>query len=96
MLLTDRQTMETFRFWQVGTVGGRDFDVLLTGLPFLLVGGVLALASARLLNALALGDDLARGLGRRHGDRPARARRGRASCSPAPRPRWPGRSPSSA
>ena len=64
VLLTDRQTMEVFRFWQVGTVGGRGFDVLMTGLPFLVVGAVLALGGARLLNALALGDDLARGLGR--------------------------------
>ena len=65
ILLTDRKTMESFRFWQVGTVGGRGLDVLLTGLPFLVLGAVLALAGARLLNALALGDDLARGLGRR-------------------------------
>ena len=65
ILLTDRKTMESFRFWQVGTVGGRGLDVLLTGLPFLVLGAVLALTGARLLNALALGDDLARGLGRR-------------------------------
>jgi len=65
VLLIDRATMESFRFWQVGTIGGRGFDVLLTGLPFLVLGAALALASARLLNALALGDDLARGLGRR-------------------------------
>jgi iron complex transport system permease protein len=65
VLLTDRQTMEVFRFWQVGTVGGRDYDVLLTALPFLVVGAALALVSSRLLNTLALGDDLARGLGRR-------------------------------
>ena len=64
VLLTDRQTMEVFRYWQVGTVGGRDLGVLLTGLPFLVAGALLALASARLLDALALGDDLARGLGR--------------------------------
>ena len=64
LLLTDQKTMETFRFWQVGTVGGRGYDVLLTGLPFLVVGAVLGLVSARLLNTLALGDDLARGLGR--------------------------------
>lgn len=64
-LLADRRTMETFRFWQVGTVGGRGFDVLVSGLPFLVVGVVLALTGARLLNTLALGDDLARGLGRR-------------------------------
>jgi iron complex transport system permease protein len=65
VLLTDRQTMESFRFWQVGTIGGRASDVLLVGLPFLVAGAVLALGSTRSLNALALGDDLARGLGRR-------------------------------
>ncbi|KRF35427.1 iron ABC transporter permease [Nocardioides sp. Soil805] len=65
VLLVDRQTMETFRYWQVGTIGGRDLEVLLTGAPFLLAGGILALAGARLLDTLALGDDLARGLGRR-------------------------------
>ena len=65
LLLADRRTMESFRYWQVGTVGGRGFDVLLVGLPFLLLGALLALAGARLLNTLALGDDLARGLGRR-------------------------------
>ena len=64
ILLADRKTMESFRFWQVGTVAGRGFDVLLIGLPFLLLGALLALAGARLLNTLALGDDLARGLGR--------------------------------
>lgn len=65
LLLADRRTMESFRFWQVGTIGGRGFDVLLAGLPFLLVGALLALTGARLLNTLALGEDLARGLGRR-------------------------------
>ena len=65
VLLTDRATMETFRLWQVGTVGGRSVEVLATGLPFLLVGTVLALAGSRVLDALALGDDVARALGRR-------------------------------
>jgi len=65
MLLVDRKTMETFRFWQVGTVGGRSLDLLLVVLPFLALGTLLALAGARLLNTLALGDDVARGLGRR-------------------------------
>ena len=67
VLLTDRQTIESFRLWQVGTIAGRGSDVLLTGLPFLVVGAVLAFACTRSLNALALGDDLARGLGRRVG-----------------------------
>jgi iron complex transport system permease protein len=65
LLLADRRTMESFRFWQVGTIGGRGSDVLVTGLPFLAVGVLLALAGARLLDTLALGEDLARGLGRR-------------------------------
>lgn len=65
VLLVDRRTMETFRHWQVGTIGGRDLAVLLTGAPFLLAGAVLVLGGARLLDTLALGDDLARGLGRR-------------------------------
>jgi iron complex transport system permease protein len=64
VLIIDRQTMETFRMWQVGTVGGRGLDVLLVGLPFLLLGAIGAVTGARLLNTLALGDDLARGLGR--------------------------------
>jgi iron complex transport system permease protein len=65
VLLVDRRTMDSFRLWQVGTVGGRGFDVLLVGLPFLVVGLALAFAGRRLLDTLALGDDLARGLGRR-------------------------------
>ena len=67
LLLTNRQTLDTFRFWQVGTVGGRALDVVWPVLPFLATGAVLALAGGRLLNVLALGDDLARGLGRRAG-----------------------------
>lgn len=65
VLLLDRSTMESFRYWSVGTVGGRGLDVLAVGAPFLAVGAVLALTGARLLDALALGDDVARGLGRR-------------------------------
>lgn len=67
LLLTDKQTMESFRYWQVGTVGGRDLDLLISTLPFLGAGLVLGLTSVRRLNALALGDDVARGLGRRVG-----------------------------
>lgn len=67
VLLTDRKTIESFRLWQVGTIAGRGTDVLLTVLPFLVIGVLLGLACTRSLNALALGDDVARGLGRRTG-----------------------------
>ena len=49
--------------WQVGGVGGARFDTILPALPFLVVGLLLSLASARVLNALALGEELAAGLG---------------------------------
>ena len=63
ILLIDRQTLEAFRFWSVGTVGGRSVDEVLTVLPILVVGACLAFLSARVLDSLALGDDLSRGLG---------------------------------
>lgn len=65
ILLLDRATLDVYRHWAVGSTGGRGIDVLAVGAPFLLVGAVLALAGARLLDALALGDDVARSLGRR-------------------------------
>lgn len=65
MLLTDSRTYDQFRFWQVGALNGRDLDVLLQALPFVLAGGVLALGLGPRLNGLALGDDIARALGQR-------------------------------
>ncbi|WP_157015486.1 FecCD family ABC transporter permease [Mesorhizobium xinjiangense] len=53
------------RSWQVGGVGGATFDDIANVLPFLAVGFVLSLLSARKLNLLALGDELAAGLGER-------------------------------
>ncbi|WP_222119112.1 iron ABC transporter permease [Microbacterium sp. 1.5R] len=55
----------TIRSWQIGGVGGATFESLSLVLPFLLAGFVLSLASGRGLNSLALGDDLAAGLGER-------------------------------
>nr|CAD6425739.1 iron ABC transporter permease [Rhizobium sp. Q54] len=53
------------RSWQVGGVGGATFDRLWPVLPFLLMGFAVSLLSARKLNSLALGDELAAGLGER-------------------------------
>ncbi|MEZ2391440.1 FecCD family ABC transporter permease [bacterium RCC_150] len=63
ILVSSQDTLDRFRFWQVGGISGSDWSVISTGLPFLLVGAVIALSSGHVLNSLALGDDVARGLG---------------------------------
>ncbi|MET8090304.1 iron ABC transporter permease [Micromonospora sp. NPDC005220] len=56
---------ENFQSWQVGGVGGATWDSIGQVLPFLIAGLVICLLSARALNSLALGDELAAGLGER-------------------------------
>jgi iron complex transport system permease protein len=53
------------RSWQIGGVGGGTFGSLAQVVPFLAVGLVVCLLSAKALNSLALGDELAAGLGER-------------------------------
>jgi iron complex transport system permease protein len=65
--LTDVRLLQQFNFWSVGALGGRGRTQLDAIVPFVLLGGLLALALARPLNALALGDDSARALGARVG-----------------------------
>lgn len=59
--------MDQFRFWQVGSVGSATWGAIATFLPFLIVGIAIGFIAAPALNALALGDDTATGLGVRTG-----------------------------
>jgi len=63
VLLADTQAFDRYRFWAAGSLVARGLDAALPLAPFILVGAVLAIVAARMLNAIALGDDLARGLG---------------------------------
>lgn len=63
ILLPRVDAMETFRFWQIGGVGGATWDRISLVLPALVAGAVICLVCARGMNSLALGDDLAAGLG---------------------------------
>lgn len=65
VLMVDATTLDAFRFWQVGSLAGRGTDILVGVAPFLFAGIVLALVTGRLLDAMALGDDIARSLGQR-------------------------------
>jgi iron complex transport system permease protein len=63
VLLGDGDAFDRYRFWSTGSLVARGLDATLPLVPFIAVGLVLALTTGRTLNALALGDDLARGLG---------------------------------
>ncbi|ACU38149.1 iron ABC transporter permease [Actinosynnema pretiosum subsp. pretiosum] len=65
VVLSRNDISATFRSWQIGGVGGGSYEGIAMVLPFLVVGLLLCLATARGLNSLALGDDVAAGLGER-------------------------------
>ena len=57
------KVFDAYRFWVIGSLAGRDPQLILEILPFVIIGLLLALALCGSLNALALGDDTARALG---------------------------------
>jgi iron complex transport system permease protein len=61
--LSDPARFSAIQVWEAGAVRGRDWDVLVPALPFVVAGAVLALLIGGPLNALALGDDRAAALG---------------------------------
>lgn len=63
IVLPNSQVMDTFRFWQVGSIGGVQLDSIIALLPCFIIGLVIALLLAGHLTTLALGDELATGLG---------------------------------
>ncbi|MET0725871.1 MAG: iron chelate uptake ABC transporter family permease subunit [Leifsonia sp.] len=65
VLIGDLDTLNQYRFWSVGSLAGRELATAGALWPFLLAGLILAALLGRRLNLLALGDDVARGLGER-------------------------------
>ncbi|MEV7766367.1 iron chelate uptake ABC transporter family permease subunit [Microbacterium sp. NPDC086615] len=65
MMLLDPVTFARLRGWNAGSFVERGWDVILPVLPFVGCGVVVALACARSLNSLGLGDELASSLGTR-------------------------------
>lgn len=62
-VLTNENNLDRMRFWTVGSLAGRDMNIALGILPFVVLGLVLAFATGPQLNILNLGDDVAAGLG---------------------------------
>ncbi|WP_239684024.1 FecCD family ABC transporter permease [Leucobacter musarum] len=63
IIIFDQNTLDRYRFWQLGSLTGATPETLAQLSGFLMLGAVLAVFSSGKLNALALGDDAARGLG---------------------------------
>ncbi|MGE4426662.1 MAG: FecCD family ABC transporter permease [Solirubrobacteraceae bacterium] len=67
LTVLDAATLDRFRFWLVGSVAGGDLSTLAGAAPALGLGALGAVLVAPALTTLALGDDVARGLGQRVG-----------------------------
>ncbi|MDF2986154.1 MAG: iron transporter [Eubacterium sp.] len=67
VILPRTEVMNAFRFWQVGSISGATWEGIYTVLPFLIIGLLMGLLVSPALDALALGDDVATGLGVRTG-----------------------------
>ncbi|MFC3630270.1 FecCD family ABC transporter permease [Paracoccus angustae] len=65
VMLSHSEVAGGLQSWQIGGVGGATFARMVHVLPFLAAGFAISLGCARKLNSLALGDDMAAGLGER-------------------------------
>lgn len=63
LLLPHAQLLQSFRSWQAGGIDGARFTQIEQVLPFFVIGAAMAACSGPTLNALALGDEIATGLG---------------------------------
>lgn len=65
ILILDEQSLDTMRFWLAGSLTGRDLDLFIQILPYLILGIVGSFALSSQLNIFGLGDEVAQGLGQR-------------------------------
>ncbi|AKO94610.1 FecCD family ABC transporter permease [Priestia filamentosa] len=67
LLVLDEQALEQMLFWLAGSVQGRDLSLLQAVLPYLIGATAVSLFLGRKLNTLAMGEEVALGLGQRTG-----------------------------
>ncbi|RNC97626.1 FecCD family ABC transporter permease [Lysinibacillus halotolerans] len=67
LLVMDESALDQMLFWMSGSVQGRELAILLSVLPYIIIGVVIALVIASKINILTMGDDVAKGLGQRTG-----------------------------
>ncbi|MEQ6390647.1 iron ABC transporter permease [Bacillaceae bacterium S4-13-58] len=65
ILTMNERALDQVLFWLAGSVQGRDIEILYSVLPYLIVGWIFSLFMGKQMNVLAMGDDVAKGLGQR-------------------------------
>ncbi|MEK8127829.1 iron ABC transporter permease [Paenibacillus filicis] len=65
IILIKKDSLETALFWMIGSVSGRQLEHLVIVLPYMVIGWIIALLLSASLNVVALGDEIAQGLGQR-------------------------------
>lgn len=63
VLFKDQKTMEEVIFWMTGSVEGRNMEVLLSVIPYLLIAWVICFFISGKLKIFSLGEETAKGLG---------------------------------
>jgi iron complex transport system permease protein len=63
LLVIDEAALEQVLFWLAGSVSGRKLESLTAVIPYLTVGWIGAILLASKMNVLAMGEDVAKGLG---------------------------------
>jgi len=63
LLTLNESALEQVLFWLAGSVQGRKLEILTSVLPYMIIGWGAALLLAGKMNILAMGDDVAKGLG---------------------------------
>jgi iron complex transport system permease protein len=67
LLVLDSESLQVARRWLAGSLSGASWEALAAAAPYLVAGTVLSACLVRPLSTLALGEDVARGLGVRTG-----------------------------
>lgn len=63
ILVLDRNTFDQIRFWTVGSLAGRDWELVLAMGPIVLIGLIGSLLLSRQITTISMGQDIAKGLG---------------------------------
>ncbi|WP_396268481.1 FecCD family ABC transporter permease [Glutamicibacter sp. M10] len=63
ILMISDSTLDRFRMWQIGSLSSTPLDTFLGAAPVVAVGALIVLSTARVSNAVSMGDDTATALG---------------------------------